>query len=134
LAAALGTFAPGAFAQDASCDHMTHPNGCADTSSADQVAKQLSNPAGSLSFLAFKNQYRWYKGDLPNADNQSKYTMLFQPVFQFPTRTTESSGKKNIFVRPAFPLLVDQTTFDGSGFKGVTALGDIGFGSRARSR
>jgi len=97
--------------------------------STDEVARELANPNNSLASLTFKNQYRWYKGDLPNADNQDNYTLLFQPVFPFTLEPTASGGKANIFVRPAFPLLFDQPVFDASklDFKGVTALGDIGF-------
>ena len=51
--------------------------------SADQVAKDLANPNNSLANLTFKNQFRWFKGDLPGADDQNSYTLLFQPVFPF---------------------------------------------------
>lgn len=97
--------------------------------SADEVAKELANPNNSLASLTFKNQYRWYTGDLPNADSQSNYTLLFQPVFPFSLGETENGGKETFFVRPAFPLLVNQPAFDAasSDFKDVTALGDIGF-------
>ena len=37
--------------------------------SADAVAKELANPNNSLANLTFKNQFRWYTGDLPNADH-----------------------------------------------------------------
>jgi hypothetical protein len=121
--------APAAPAQDdaAACDPTTHPHGCTDPTDAAAIAKELSNPAGSLASLTFKNQFRLYEGDLPDADDQSNYTLLFQPVFPFPLGTTESGGKENLFIRPAFPILVDQPTFGASGFKGVSAFGDIGF-------
>jgi len=52
-------------------------------------------------------------------------------VFPFPLQPTASGGKANLFVRPAFPLMVDQpvpTVINGQpGFEDVTALGDIGF-------
>lgn len=97
--------------------------------SADEIARELANPNNSLASLTFKNQYRWYTGDLPHADNQGNYTLLFQPVFPFSLDPSASGGKANLFVRPAFPLLVDQPVFDASrsDFEGVTALGDIGF-------
>jgi len=34
--------------------------------SADEIAKELANPNTSLASLTFKNQFRWYTGDLPN--------------------------------------------------------------------
>jgi len=99
--------------------------------SADEVARELANPNNSLASLTFKNQFRWYAGDLPGANDQSNYTLLFQPVFPFPLKPTESGGKANLFVRPAIPLLVNQPVpgvRNGQfGFDGVTSLGDIGF-------
>ncbi len=99
--------------------------------SADEVAKQLANPNNSLAKLTFKNQYRWYEGDLPDAGDQSNYTMLFQPIFPFSLGTTEAGWKETLFVRPAFPMVFDQPIpsfangqFD---FDDETALGDIGF-------
>jgi len=105
------------------------PTASAEEKSADEVARELANPNNSLASLTFKNQYRWYTGDLPDADDQGNYTLLFQPVFPFTLEPTESGGKANLFVRPAVPLLLDQPTFDrreGS-FDEVSALGDIGF-------
>ena len=99
--------------------------------SADEVARELANPNNSLASLTFKNQFRWYKGDLPDADDQSNYTLLFQPVFPFSLEPTASGAKANLFVRPAFPLLVDQPVPGLNGgkveFEGVSAIGDIGF-------
>ena len=99
--------------------------------SADEVARELANPNNSLASLTFKNQFRWYTGDLPDADDQSNYTLLFQPVFPFSLEPPADGGKANLFVRPAFPLLVEQPVpglKNGQiDFDGVTALGDIGF-------
>lgn len=69
--------------------------------STDEVARELANPNNSLASLTFKNQYRAYTGDLPNADDQNNYTLLFQPVFPFTLKPTESGGKANLFIRPA---------------------------------
>lgn len=97
--------------------------------SADEVARELANPNNSLASLTFRNQYRWYTGDLPNADDQNNYTLLFQPVFPFTLEPTASGGKANLFVRPAIPIVFDQPTFDAAelDFDEVTAIGDIGF-------
>jgi len=104
-------------------------HGIAQEKSADEVAKELANPNNSLASLTFKNQYRWYTGDLPHADQQSNYTLVFQPVFPFTLQPTAGGGKATLFVRPGIPLVVDQPVFDAQkgDFKGVTALGDIGF-------
>ena len=97
--------------------------------SAEQVAKELANPNNSLASLTFKNQYRWYEGDLPGADSQDNYTMLFQPVFPFSLEPTASGGKANLFVRPAVPLVFEQPVFDPftGTFDDETGIGDIGF-------
>jgi len=99
--------------------------------STDQIAKELANPNNSLASLTFKNQYRWYTGDLPDADDQDNFTLLFQPVFPFPLAPTASGGKANLFIRPAIPLLVDQPVPKASGgtldWDEVSAMGDIGF-------
>lgn len=97
--------------------------------SADEVARELANPNNSLASLTFKNQYRWYTGDLPHADDQDNYTLLFQPVFPFTLEPTASGGKANFFVRPAIPIVFDQPTFDAAklDFDEVSAIGDIGF-------
>jgi hypothetical protein len=99
--------------------------------SADEVARELANPNSSLASLKFRNQFRWYKGDLPGADHQDNYTLLFQPTFPFPLAPTASGGKPNIFLRPAIPLLFEQPvpTLRGGrfGYDDTTALGDIGF-------
>jgi hypothetical protein len=99
--------------------------------SADEIAKELANPNSSLASLKFRNQWREYTGDLPGANNQNNYTMVFQPVFPFPLGTTESGGKANFYVRPAIPLVVQQPvpTLGSSGieYNKTTALADIGF-------
>jgi hypothetical protein len=101
------------------------------TPSAEEVARELSNPNSSLATLTFKNQYRWYTGDLPNADDQDNYTMLFQPVFPLSLPQDGSGDKATIFLRPGIPLVVDQPVprmENGAlDWDGISALGDIGF-------
>ncbi len=91
---------------------------------ADEVARELANPNTALASLTFKNQFRSFAGDLPGADEQSAYTLLFQPVFPFPRQ----DGSKIIF-RPAVPLLVGQPDFSSETleFESKTGLGDIAF-------
>ena len=66
------------------------------TLSAEEVARELSNPNSSLATLTFKNQYRWYTGDLPGADDQNNYTMLFQPVFPLSLPKDDNGNKANL--------------------------------------
>jgi len=100
--------------------------------SADEVARELANPNNDLARLSFKNQYRWYKGDLPGADDQSNYTMLFQPIFPFSLGTKPDGTKQTFFLRPALPMVFNQPTPGVSGAGGLewnqtTAMGDWGF-------
>ena len=76
--------------------------------SADETAKALANPAGSLANLANNLTYRTFKGDLPGAGDQTALTYTFQPVLPFPV----GDKGRNIIVRPAFTLSFDQPIFD----------------------
>lgn len=97
--------------------------GGAATPSSAELAAELSNPNTAVASLTFKNQFRWFEGDLPDADDQFTYTLLFQPALPF----VLDSGDKIIW-RPAVPLVIDQPVFaaDGS-FDGESGLGDIAF-------
>lgn len=97
-------------------------SGGAATPSAAEIAAELSNPNTAVATLNFKNQFRWFEGDLPDADDQWNYTLLFQPVLPF----VLGSGDKIIW-RPAVPLVIDQPVFEPSknGFRGESGLGDI---------
>ena len=92
--------------------------------SADELAAELSNPNSALASLNFKNQFRWYEGDLPGAGDQSNYTLLFQPILPFVL-----GGGDKIIWRPGIPFISDQPGFNsGSGeFDSESGLGDIAF-------
>jgi hypothetical protein len=98
--------------------------GAASAPSAAELAAELSNPNTAVATMTFKNQFRWFEGDLPDADGQSSYTLLFQPSLPF----VLSSGDK-ILWRPAVPILVDQPVFNAETgkFEGKSGLGDIAF-------
>lgn len=90
--------------------------------SADEIAAELSNPNTLLASMTFKNQFRWFDGDLPESDEQSSYTLLFQPSFPF-----QLPNNDKFFWRPAVPIFVDQPTLSSDGFSGENGLGDIAF-------
>jgi hypothetical protein len=99
------------------------PEGGAAKPSVDEIAKELSNPNTSLASLTLKLQYRSFKGDLDDADDQDSTTILFQPALPF----KRDDGSKIIF-RPAIPFIVDQPLFQGgSDWDEETGLGDIAF-------
>jgi len=90
--------------------------------SADEAAKELANPNTAVASLTLKNQFTWYKGELPGADDQFNYMALFQPVFPFP----REDGAKIIF-RPAIPLIVGKPVPTPTGFDDRSGMGDIAF-------
>jgi len=53
-------------------------SGGAATASAAELAAELSNPNSSVATLTFKNQFRWFEGDLPDAGDQSSYPLYNQ--------------------------------------------------------
>lgn len=105
---------------------LTISSGLADESSgsAEDIAQQLANPNTPLASLNFKLQFRGFKGDLANADDQSSTTLVFQPSLPFPLENGDS-----IIFRPAIPLLLDQPVFNSgeSDFNSEDGVGDIVF-------
>ncbi len=95
-----------------------------DGPSAEEVARELANPNTPLASLTFKNQFRFYDGNLPGADDQWNYTMLFQPSFPFAL----DNGDQLIW-RPALPIVIEQPVFNPTNgtFYDVSGLGDFGF-------
>ncbi|MEP1473003.1 MAG: hypothetical protein ABJK20_15010 [Halieaceae bacterium] len=98
--------------------------GSAAEPSAEEVAKSLANPNTPLASQTFKFQYRLFEGDLPDADDQSGTTVLYQPSFPF-----KLDNGATVFFRPAFPIILDQPVYDGTegDFDSVSGMGDIGF-------
>lgn len=121
----LGMFQDQAMETAAASDTINKHAGKSDA----DVAAELANPNSDLAQLKFRNQFRLYTGDLPNADDQWNYTMLFQPIFPFSLGETASGNKLTFFLRPAIPLLVEQPVFNAGtlDFNNKTGLGDIGF-------
>lgn len=94
--------------------------------SADEAAKQLANPAGSLASLANNFSYRTFTGDLPGAGSQNAWTYTFQPVLPFPV----GEKGRNIIFRPAFTLVSDLPVYNAAeeSFSSLsTNLNDITF-------
>lgn len=116
------------FAQHAYTDQAVKPGtgayigGAPHELSAEETAKQLANPNTPLASLTLKNQWSHWEGRLLDGDGMDSETFLFQPSFPFPINETDS-----IFLRPAFPLLVDQPVVDAAGnVRTETGFGDMG--------
>lgn len=110
---------------------LSAKDGEGSSASTAEVAKQLMNPNTSLANLTFRNQYRWYDGDLPGADKQDNFTFLFQPVFPLVLGQTAEGAQRKLFIRPAIPIQVDQpypeAKAGGLEWDDASGLGDIGF-------
>jgi len=76
--------------------------------SADEIAKELANPAGSLASLNFNLQYTEFTGDLPRSDDQESTALTFQPSLPFPVG---DKGRRIIF-RPLIGMSFDQPVFN----------------------
>ena len=90
------------------------------TKSAKEIAKELANPNTSLASLAFKNRFKVFTGDLPDANDQTSTITLFQPVFPFRLE----SGDQIIW-RPAIPITWDSPS--GRNFRSESGIGDFSF-------
>ena len=88
LASVLMVVAP-ASAQDA------EPVGA---QSAAEVARELSNPVGSLASLNLQVNYNQWGGSAPGVGDQSTGSIVFLPVLPFKV------GSGNLAVRPSFPF------------------------------
>jgi hypothetical protein len=66
--------------------------------SADDIAKEMSNPVGSLANLTFQGTYTQWSGDLQGANNQNTSSLIFMPTLPF------KLWGGNFSVRPSFPL------------------------------
>ena len=98
--------------------------------SADEVAKELANPANARASMSSNLEYISFDGDLDGAGDQSTTMYLFQPSLPFPV----GDSGRNLLFRPALPVFLSQAQYDGTinnglgGFDDVTGkVGDIGF-------
>ncbi len=66
--------------------------------SADEIAKELSNPVGTLANFTFQGTYTVWNGELPGAGDQNTSTLVFMPTLPF------KLWGGNLSVRPSFPV------------------------------
>jgi hypothetical protein len=66
---------------------------------ADEIARQLSNPVGSLASLVLQGNYAQLDGSVPGVGDQSSTSLIFMPTLPF------KLGSGNLIVRPSFPLV-----------------------------
>jgi hypothetical protein len=66
--------------------------------SADEIARELSNPVGSTASLVFQGTYNGWGGSLESVSDQHSSSFVFLPTLPF------KLGKYNLTVRPSFPF------------------------------
>ncbi len=94
-----------------------------DQHDANAIADKLNNPTSAIGSLTGFIDFKTYKGDLPNAGDQTSWSFTFQPSLPKPLK-----GGKNLLFRPAIPLLLKQPSYNGTDFENAGVnLGDIGF-------
>ena len=91
--------------------------------SAADIAAELANPNAVLGKMTLNLDFTAYQGALQGANGASALRLNFQPSLPYPLE-----DGKNIFVRPAIPIVIRQDVPVAGSFdeKGID-LGDIGF-------
>lgn len=72
----------------------------------DKIAIDLVNPVSSLGSVYNDFGYRTYQGDLPGANDQSKWDYVITPSIPFPL-----DNGKNIIFRMAIPISLGEPTY-----------------------
>jgi hypothetical protein len=87
--------------------------------SADQVARELSNPVGSLASLVLQGNYAKLGGSAPGVSDQSSTSLVFLPTLPF------TLGSGNLTLRPSFPVVGAPVPAPNGGWDKVRGFGDI---------
>ncbi len=87
---------------------------------ADEIAQELSNPAGTLASLILQGNYVQWGGSAPDIDNQNTSTLTFLPTIPVPLK------KGNLIFRPIIPVSAGLTLDDQGDWKKERGLGDMG--------
>jgi len=97
--------------------------GGAAAASAEEIAKELSNPNTTLGTLNTNFDFTSYDGTLNDASSQSATTVSFQPALPYPI-----AKGVNAFLRPNIPLIISKPALTENGFEDEKfELGDIGY-------
>ena len=65
---------------------------------ADEIARELSNPVGSLASMVFQGTWTFWDGTLEEASDQTSGAIVFMPTLPF------KIWGGNLVVRPSFPV------------------------------
>jgi len=78
--------------------------------SASEIAAELTNPNTTLGILTTLYDYKTFAGSRDGASSQSAQSITFQPSLPYPL-----GEGKNLFFRPAFPLIIEQPVIGATG-------------------
>jgi hypothetical protein len=87
--------------------------------SADEVARELSNPVGSLASMVFQGTYAAWAGSAPGASDQNTSSLVFLPTLPF------KLGSGNLIVRPSFPVAAAPVPDGSGGWETKRGFGDM---------
>ncbi|WP_282123377.1 hypothetical protein [Algibacter mikhailovii] len=88
--------------------------------SADDIARELSNPIGTLANFTFQGTYAQWGGSAPGASNQNTSSFVFMPTLPF------KLWGGNLSVRPSFPFQGAPFVNDQGVWDATSGFGDIG--------
>jgi len=86
---------------------------------ADEIARELSNPVGATASLTFQGTYTRWGGSLEGASDQSSSSLVFLPTLPFKV------GKYNLSVRPSLPFAGAPVRGENGEWTKKRGLGDI---------
>ena len=87
--------------------------------SADEVARELSNPVGSLASMVLQGSYSQLGGSAPGVSEESATSLVFLPTLPFKV------GAGNLTIRPSFPLVGAPVPDGMGGWTKDRGFGDI---------
>jgi hypothetical protein len=87
--------------------------------SADEIARELSNPVGSLASMVFQGTWAQWDGSIPGASDQSTGALIFLPTLPFKV----AGG--NLIIRPSFPVVGVPTVNTEGQWEKKYGFGDI---------
>jgi len=88
--------------------------------SADDIARELSNPVGSLANLTFQGTYTQWGGSATGASDQNTSSFVFMPTLPF------KLWGGNLSVRPSFPFQAAPYVNNEGDWDSTSGFGDIG--------
>ena len=88
--------------------------------SADEIARELSNPVGAMASIIIQGNYVGWGGSAPDISNQNTSTLTLLPTIPVPLK------KGNLLLRPILPVSAGLNVDDNGEWVKERGLGDVG--------